>query len=234
VYNLLMKIGALDKFSLIDYSGNTTAIIFTQGCNFRCPFCHNPELVLPEQFEEPIPFEDILAFLKKRKGLLDAVEFTGGEPTLQPDLIEKMQIIKGLGYKIKLDTNGTNPEVVRSAIAKNLVDYIAMDVKSSLEKYDEIAGVPVNKEKIKESLDLIKSSAPDYEFRTTLIRGFHDKTEMEKIGEIIRGAKRYYIQNAHFDKTVKPGFKRHPLTKETLIEFCEIVKTFDVNCEIRG
>ena len=229
-----MKIGALDKFSLIDYSGYTTAIIFTQGCNFRCPFCHNPELVLPEQFEEPIPFGDVFEFLKKRKGLLDAVEFTGGEPTLQLDLLDKMREIKALGYKIKLDTNGTNPEVVRKAISENLVDYIAMDVKGSIERYNEIAGVPVDTEKIKESVELIKGSAPDYEFRTTLIRGFHDETEMEKIGRLISNAKRYYIQNAHFDKTVKPNFKRHPLTKETLIKFCEIVKKFNVNCEIRG
>ena len=228
-----MKIGALDKFTLIDYPGFATAIIFTQGCNFRCPFCHNPELVLPEQFEEPIPFEDVIKFLKKRKGLLDAVEFTGGEPTLQPDLLDKMREIKSLGYRIKLDSNGSNPEVLRKAVEQNLVDYIAMDVKGSLEKYSEIAGVPVNTEKIRESIEFIKSNAPDYEFRTTLIRGFHDETEMERIGKLISNAKRYYIQNAHFDKTVKPNFKRHPLTKETLIKFCEIVKKFNVNCQIR-
>jgi pyruvate formate lyase activating enzyme len=229
-----MKIGAFDKFSLIDYSGYATAIIFTQGCNFRCPFCHNPELVLPEQFETPLPFEEIYAFLKKRKGLLDAVEFTGGEPTLQPDLLEKMQALKALGYRIKLDTNGTNPDVVKQAILENLVDYIAMDVKGSLERYSEIAGVNVDTEKIEQSINLIKNSAPDYEFRTTLIRGFHDAAEMERIGALISGAKRYFIQNAHFDKTVKPNFKRHPLTRETLEEFCKIIKSHNVRCEIRG
>ena len=228
-----MKIGALDKFTLIDYPGFATAIIFTQGCNFRCPFCHNPELVLPEQFEEPIPFENILKFLKKRKGLLDAVEFTGGEPTLQPDLLDKMSEVKALGFKIKLDSNGSNPEVLKKAIDQDLVDYIAMDVKGSLERYSEIAGVPIDTEKIKESVDLIKSSTLDYEFRTTLIKGFHDETEVKRIGELIRNAKRYYLQNAHYDKTVKKGFKRDSFTRETVNMFCNIIKSCGIKCSVR-
>ncbi len=229
-----MRIGAIDKFTLIDFPNRTAAIIFTQGCNFRCPFCHNPELVLPEKFETPIALEEVFAFLDKRKGLLEGVEFTGGEPTLQSDLITVMEKIKQKGFQIKLDTNGTNPAVLKGALQKKLVDYIAMDIKSSLEKYNEIAGVSVDTEKIKESIEIIKKHAPEYEFRTTVINGFHDKKEMEEIGKLISGAKQYFIQVPHFDKTVKEGFSAPPFNRETLEEFCSIIKSYNIeNCKIR-
>ena len=229
-----MLIGAIDKFTLIDFPGRTAAIIFTQGCNFRCPFCHNPELVLPEKFESPIPMKEIFTFLEKRKKLLDGVEFTGGEPTMQKDLINVMHQIKKMGFEIKLDTNGTNPDILEQAFSESIVDYVAMDIKSSLKRYDEIAGVPVDKEKLLKSIQLIKKRAPEYEFRTTVINGFHDEAEMERIGKLIENSKKYFIQKPHFDKTVKENFSRPPFRDETLENFCRIIKKHNVKiCEIR-
>ena len=228
-----MRIGALDKFTLIDFPGHVSAIIFTQGCNFRCPFCHNPELVIPEQFTESIPFDEVLRFLKSRRRLLDGVEFTGGEPTLQPDLLEKMRTIKELGYAIKLDSNGTNPDMVKQAISEDLVDYVAMDVKGSLERYNEVAGVNVDTEKVARSIDLIKNSAPDYEFRTTLIKGFHDVAEMEKIGALVDGAKRYFLQQAHYEKTVKSGFSRPLFGEQELLFLCKTASKYVQECQVR-
>ena len=229
-----MLIGAIDKFTLIDFPGRTAAIIFTQGCNFRCPFCHNPELVLPDKFEKPIPLEDIISFLEKRKKLLDGVEFTGGEPTLQKDLIEVMRKIKKMGFQIKLDTNGTNPDILKQAFSENLTDYVAMDVKSSLEKYYEISGVSVDTNKLAESIEIIKKYSPEYEFRTTVIKEFHDEVEIDKIGKMIENAKKYFIQKPHFDKTVKENFSRPPFKKETLENFCKIIKSHNIEvCEIR-
>ncbi len=229
-----MLIGAIDKFTLIDFPGRIAAIIFTQGCNFRCPFCHNPELVLPEKFEKSIPEEEVVDFLKRRKKFLDGVEFTGGEPTLQNDLPEFAKKVKAMGYKIKLDTNGTNPEMLKNLFSQNLIDYVAMDVKSSLEKYDEIAGVSVEKEKIAQSIRMIKELASDYEFRTTVINGFHDAREIDAIGVLIENAKRYFIQKPHFDKTVKEGFSRSKFTQEELEKFCDVIKSHGIReCGIR-
>ena len=229
-----MLIGAIDKFTLIDFPGHIAAIIFTQGCNFRCPFCHNPELVLPEKFEKPIPLKEIFAFLENRKKLLDGVEFTGGEPTLQKDLLEVMRKIKEKGYAIKLDTNGTAPHILKAAFSEKLVDYVAMDVKSSFEKYEQIAGVPVDTENLKKSIEIIKKYAPEYEFRTTVINGFHNEEEMEKIGKAIENAKKYFIQKPHFDKTVSENFSRPPFKPSTLEQFCKIIKSHNVeNCAIR-
>ena len=229
-----MLIGAIDKFTLIDFPGHIAAIIFTQGCNFRCPFCHNPELVLPEKFEKPISLKEVLTFLEKRKNLLDGVEFTGGEPTLHKDLLEIMRMIKEMGYAIKLDTNGTNPLILKKAFSEKLIDYVAMDVKSSFEKYNEIAGVSVDTENLKKSVELIKKYAPEYEFRTTVINGFHNKEEMEKIGKIVENAKQYFIQKPHFDKTVSENFSCPPFKLGTLEQFCKIIKAHNVeNCAIR-
>jgi len=229
-----MRIGGFNKFSLIDYPNKTCAIIFTQGCNFRCPFCHNPELVLPEQFTETIQIDWIIHFLKKRKGLLDAVEFTGGEPTVQKDLLDVIKKIKDLGYLIKLDTNGSHPEVIKKAIQENLVDYFAMDIKAPLEDYSLVAGVNVDIDKIRKSIKLIIMKAKDYEFRTTAIRRFHTKESFRKIGILIKGAKRYYIQNAHYDKTVSKEFMKEKIFyKEEIRDFCKEVKPYVGKCIVR-
>lgn len=162
-----MKLGGLVKFTLIDFPGTPAAIVFTQGCNFRCRYCHNPELVYPHLFTPSMPEEEIMAFLKRRQGTLEGVVISGGEPTLQEDLVRFMTDVKSLGYKTKLDTNGTRPEVLKELIDKKLVDFIAMDLKAPLEKYALITGVDANSTVIRHSMDLIVKSGLDYQFRTT-------------------------------------------------------------------
>ena len=162
-----MRIGGLIKFTLIDYPGRVAAVVFTQGCNFRCRYCHNPELVYPHLLQEPMPEEEVLAFLRRRQGALEGVVVTGGEPTLQPDLIRFLEDVKALGYKIKLDTNGSKPEVIQEAIDKKLVDYIAMDLKAPLEKYSLITGVEFEPTTLQQSMRIITESGLPYEFRTT-------------------------------------------------------------------
>jgi pyruvate formate lyase activating enzyme len=159
-----MKIGGLQKFSLIDYPGRISAIVFTQGCNFRCPYCHNPELVDPAQYGPILPEAEVISFLKKRRGKLDAVTLTGGEPTLQPDIDRFLEEIKGMGYLTKVDTNGSNPDVLERLIQGRLVDYLAMDVKGPLQKYGQIAGTEVETRKIRKSIALIANSEIDHEY----------------------------------------------------------------------
>ncbi|NCO28583.1 MAG: anaerobic ribonucleoside-triphosphate reductase activating protein [Caldiserica bacterium] len=228
-----MLIGGLTKFSLIDYPGHTCAIIFTQGCNFRCPYCQNPELVLPEMFTEKMPTREVIDFLKKRAGLLDAVEFTGGEPTMQIDLIEFAREIKNMGFKIKVDTNGTIPETIEEGLKARTIDYIAMDIKASLDRYEEVVKVSVNKEKIKRSIEIIMKDAPDYEFRTTVIKGFHDKDEIERIGKTVNGASKFFIQRPQFYKTVEKGFKRESFSNTELEEFKDALLKYVKTCAIR-
>ena len=201
-----MIIGGFQKFSLIDYPGKICAIVFTQGCNFRCPYCHNPELVDPKLFLPPIPEEEIFSFLEKRRGKLDAVEITGGEPTLHSDLLEFIGKIKNMGFLVKLDSNGTNPDVIEKAIRKKLVDYLAMDVKAPLDKYRETTGVDVDVDKIKRNIELIMNSGVDYEFRTTIVKSLLSREDILKIGELIKGAKLYILQKFVPSKTLNPKF----------------------------
>ncbi|RLC89206.1 MAG: anaerobic ribonucleoside-triphosphate reductase activating protein [Chloroflexi bacterium] len=201
-----MIIGGFQKFSLIDYPGKICAIVFTRGCNFRCPYCHNPELVNSELFLSPISEEEIFSFLEERKGKLDAVEITGGEPTLQPDLIEFLGKIKDMGFLVKLDSNGTNPDVIEEVIKNKLVDYLAMDVKAPLEKYKEITYVDVDTHKIRSNIKLIMNSGIDYEFRTTIVKSLLSKEDIIKIGELIKGANLYILQKFVPSKTLNPDF----------------------------
>lgn len=163
-----MKIGGLVKFSLIDYPGHVAAVLFTQGCNFRCPYCHNPELVYPEQYGALVPQEEIKTFLSKRCGQLDGVVITGGEPTLHADLPEFIADIRSYGYKIKLDTNGSNPEMLKKLLADKLVDFVAMDIKAPMSKYSRVAGVPTDTSAIRESIATLKSCGVPHEFRITM------------------------------------------------------------------
>ena len=188
-----MKIGGIQKFSTVDYPGYPCASIFTIGCNMRCGYCHNPELVLPEQFADSLPVEDILLFLEKRKDVLAAVTISGGEPTEQPDLIDFIRKIKAMGYLVKLDTNGTRPHVIGQLLTEKLVDFIAMDIKGPLSKYVQIAARPIDGEAITESIALIKTM-PGHEFRTTIVRSQLTVQDFEKIGEMVQGAKRYALQ----------------------------------------
>jgi len=187
-----MNIGGFQKFSLIDYPGKISAVIFTQGCNFRCPYCHNPELL--ETKAGLINEKQVLDFLETRKRQLEAVVITGGEPTLQLDLIIFLEKVNKMGFLVKLDTNGTKPRIIKKALELNLVDYVAMDIKGPIGKYEEIAGVKVNTTDIVKSIKLIMEKALDYEFRTTITREQLKKEDIKEIGRLINGAKKYRLQ----------------------------------------
>lgn len=187
-----MRIAGLQKSSLIDYPEKIACIVFTQGCNFRCGYCHNPELF--ENKEPLMSLEAFFDFLKSRQGKLDGVVITGGEPTLQKDLKDFVKNIKDLGFLVKLDSNGTNYEVLKDLVNENLLDYIAMDIKAPIDKYEFIVNCNVNIENIKKSINLIKNSGVDYEFRTTVLKSQLSYEDFEKIGQLISGAKRYYLQ----------------------------------------
>ena len=212
-----MKIGGLQRVSLIDYIDEICAIVFTAGCNFRCPYCHNPELVTGNI--NTIEESDLFNFLVKRKGKLTAVSITGGEPTLHKDLPEFIKKIRDFGYKIKLDTNGTNPQMINKLLNNNLIDYIAMDIKAPIEKYEKVVDVKVNKEAIKESVEIIKSSNIDYEFRTTVVKELLSKEDILTIANMIKGAKAYCLQRFIPSKTLDENFlNKTPLSDKELKE----------------
>jgi len=190
-----MDFSGWEKLSLVDYDDNITTTLFTSGCNFRCPFCHNSDLVLKPSETPRIAWNEIMDYLSRRKAVLDAVCVTGGEPTLMDDLIDKLKDIKSLGYKIKLDSNGSHPEVLKDVVSKGLVDYIAMDIKNSPEKYHMTAGtLNFDIERIKESASFLINGTLTYEFRTTLIEEYHNEKDFEEIGSWLEGAKKYYLQ----------------------------------------
>lgn len=202
-----MKIGGFQKVSLIDYPGRISAVVFTQGCNFRCPFCHNPELVDPERFAGLIPEPEILSFLEKRKGRLDAVVITGGEPTLQPELTPFIIHLKALGYRVKLDTNGTFPDLLEEMLGRKLLDYVAMDIKAPLERYDEMTKTKTDSRRIGRSISLIMGSGVDYEFRTTAVKSLLGAEDIERIGRLISGAKRFVLQKFVATKTLDRSYR---------------------------
>ncbi|MDD4358492.1 MAG: anaerobic ribonucleoside-triphosphate reductase activating protein [Candidatus Pacebacteria bacterium] len=203
-----MKIGGLQKTTLIDYPGEIACIVFLIGCNFRCPFCYSKELVEEDPNGLFLDEEDFFSFLKKRKGQLDACVICGGEPTLNKEIFDFCKRIKSLDYKVKLDTNGSNPEVLKKLIKENLIDYVAMDVKAPFSKYDKATGAKVDVFKIKESINIIKDSGVDYEFRTTIVPQIHTLNDLKKIALEISPAKRYFIQNFRNDKDlIDPDFK---------------------------
>ena len=190
-----MAIVGIDKLSLLDYEDKVSVVLFSQACNMRCPFCHNGEAVLGASKEDEIDFNEILDFLKTRKGLIDAVVFTGGEPTLEPDLKVKIKAVRDLGFLIKLDTNGTNPEIVESLLDEGLIDYVAMDIKNCPNLYAETCGLKfINLDNIKKSIAIIMAKAPDYEFRTTLVKELHERMDYEAFLNLIKGAKRLFLQ----------------------------------------
>ncbi|MEK7189033.1 MAG: anaerobic ribonucleoside-triphosphate reductase activating protein [Patescibacteria group bacterium] len=199
-----MMIGGLQKSTLIDYPGKISAIVFTAGCNLNCGYCHNPEL---RQYSPRSSEEEVLSFLRKRANQLDAVTITGGEPTVQPDLPAFAAKLKGLGFLVKLDTQGTNPQMVRDMVHRGLVDYIAMDLKAPLERYAEVTNSFVDQDAIRESISLIMAEAPDYEFRTTIVAEQLGVGDIEEIGKLIQGAKRHYAQGFVASKSLNdPAF----------------------------
>lgn len=190
-----MQISGLQKLTLLDYPGTVACTIFTAGCNFRCPFCHNAMLVLPEQIEETSLSEDeVLKFLKKRQGVLEGVAVTGGEPLLHADMPQLLRKIKDLGYKIKLDTNGSNPKLLREIVGAGLVDRVAMDIKNSPEQYPETVGCRVDMAAVEESKNFLLGGTIDYEFRTTVVKGIHTEESLIEAAKWIAGAKEYYLQ----------------------------------------
>lgn len=190
-----MRIGGFQKMTLIDFPGVIATTVFTVGCSFRCPFCHNPELVIKSQFPALNDLEnEFFVHLEKRKGRLEGVCITGGEPTIQPDIIEFIKKIKAMGYLVKLDSNGTRPDVLRKVIQEKLVDFIAMDIKSSPRNYSKTVGLKADIKRIKLSVEMIMNSRIPYEFRTTVVPGIHTEKDFVEIGKWIRGAKSYYLQ----------------------------------------
>lgn len=188
-----MRISGLQKLTLMDFPEVVSCIIFTQGCNFRCPFCHNASLVGGVGDNE-ISEDEVLDFLKERKKLLDGVVITGGEPTLNSDIAEFLKKIKNLGYLIKLDTNGTNPDLLKKLVSDKLVDYVAMDIKNCPEKYEKATGVNKFMEKVTQSKDFLLTGAIDYEFRTTVVKGIHTKDDLISLAKWIAGANKYFLQ----------------------------------------
>lgn len=189
-----MNIGGLHKFSLIDFHGKICAVIFTQGCNFKCPFCHNQGLLSCDTFDESYCQENIFEFLESRIGLLGGVVVTGGEPTMQKNLMPFLKKVKGMGYSVKLDTNGSNPDVLEKVIQAELVDYIAMDIKAPPEKYYLLSCVDVKIENIKRSIDIIQNSGLEYEFRTTVVSPFLDLSDLREIASLLNDKRRYKLQ----------------------------------------
>lgn len=228
-----MKIKGLEKVTLIDYPEKVACSIFIFGCNFRCPYCHNPELVVDDGMPE-IKENEILQFLEERKSFIDGVCVSGGEPTLNENLPDFLKKIKDIGFSVKLDTNGTNPGMLEQLINAKLVDYIAMDIKSPLEKYEKVVRAEVDLEKIKKSVETIKNSGLEYEFRMTVPPGFFDESDFLKIGKWLNGSKRFYLQQFRGIKTLDKKFVgKKPVSKEELEKFCNILKPFFKYCEIR-
>jgi len=231
-----MIIGGLQRFSLIDYPGKISAIVFTRGCNFRCPYCHNPELVDPQRYAEPWQEEEYWAFLQSRtQKKLDAVVVTGGEPTLQEDLEPFLEKIRKMGFLIKLDTNGSNPDVLKDLLSANLVDYIAMDIKAPLEKYSEVAKVPIDKTDIQESIELIKQSTVDHEFRTTIAKNVLSKEDVVNIAKMLQGEKLYILQRCVPTKILDPLFlaQFEPYTHEELEQIANLIENYVLQCLVR-
>ncbi len=231
-----MLIGGFQKSSLIDYPEKIAAIVFTQGCNFRCPYCHNPELIqFSENFDkQAINEDDLFDFLKNRKGKLDAVVVTGGEPTLQKDLADFLFKIKSLDFDVKLDTNGTNPNMLKSLLDKNLIDYVAMDIKAPLEKYNQIVCRNIDVKSIEKSINILKTSNIKYEFRTTVVKSQLSFDDFEKIGQLIKGSDKYYLQKFLPTKTLNKEFMGETTySDEEFIEISSLLQKYIKFVEIR-
>lgn len=229
-----MRIQGLQKLTLLDFPERMACTVFTAGCNFRCPFCHNASLVTHIPAEPEMNEDKFFQFLNKRKGILDGVCVTGGEPLLQPDIEDFLRKIKELGYLVKLDTNGSFPEKLKDLVKKQLVDYVAMDIKNSIEGYGKTIGLDDRfHEAVKQSAAFLMEGHVDYEFRTTVTRNFHDEDEFEKIGKWIQGAKRYYLQG-FVDSGDLIESNIEGVSKEEMEMFLKKVKPYIPSSELRG
>ena len=229
-----MRISGLQKLTLLDFPGHTACTVFTGGCNYRCPFCHNAELVLRPEEQPEIPEAEFFALLEKRRGLLDGVAVTGGEPTLQPDLPEFLSRIRDLGYAVKLDTNGTRPDLLKRLVREGLVQYAAMDIKNSPARYAETAGAADPQlDRIRESAAFLLTGTVPYEFRTTVVQELHRPEDLQEIGRWLRGAERYFLQGfTDSGDLIREGL--HPCSREELDRLLAAVKPFIPAAELRG
>ncbi len=232
-----MLIGALQRFSLLDYPGKISCIVFTQGCNFRCPYCHNPELVDSRLFMPKIMPQVFFSFLEKRIQKIDAVVITGGEPTIQSDLPDFVQKIKTLGFQVKLDTNGSHPEVLSALLEKKLLDYIAMDIKAPLDLYEKVSGVSKNgslNTAILKSIELIIKSNVDHEFRTTIVKDLLSKADILAIAGMVKGAQSYILQNFVPSKTLDHTFLDcTTFNQSDLDDLLQRLEALHLKCEVR-
>lgn len=229
-----MNISGIQKLTLLDYPGKTACTIFTAGCNFRCPFCHNAPLVTEIDANERIDETEIFDFLEKRKGILDGVCITGGEPLLQQDIEFFIRRIKEMGYFVKLDTNGSFPKRLESLIDKNLIDFAAMDIKNCTDKYSVTTGIKnPDIEAVKESVELLKKGRIDYEFRTTVVKELHSSEDFEKIGKWLRGNSKYFLQQYKISENLV-GNPMTPYSEEEMKNLVNTVKIYLPNADTRG
>ena len=228
-----MKIHGLQKMTLLDFPGRVACTVFLGGCDMRCPFCHNAELIdgsAPAVMEE----EELLAFLKKRQGLLEGVAVTGGEPLLRPDILQLAEKIRDLGYPLKLDTNGTHPDRLREMIDRGLAAYVAMDIKNSPDRYAQTAGLEtMDLGPVRESVSILMEGKTDYEFRTTTVAELHDEDSFRGIGQWIRGARRYFLQK-FTDRDTVPFGGFHAPADEKMRRYAEIAREYVPSVELRG
>lgn len=229
-----MKIAGLQKLTLLDYPGKVACSMFTPGCNYLCPFCHNAALVLPERPRGEIHGGDVLAFLRKRVGMLDGVCVSGGEPLLQAGLTDFLREVKALGYAVKLDTNGSNPALLGLLIDEGLLDYAAMDIKNNLSKYCETAGVPgLDLDTVVQSAELLMQERIPFEFRTTLVREFHTREDVLEIGRWLQGAPRYFLQHFVDSGDLLSG-GLHPVEEAEMRVMADILRSYVKEVELRG
>ena len=230
-----MRLGGLQKLTLLDYPGLVACTVFTVGCNMRCPFCQNASLVNRIEEENLLPEEEFFSFLKKRQGILDGVCITGGEPTLQPDLNDFIAKIKSMGFKVKLDTNGSFPDKVKEILDSGNVDMVAMDLKNTLDRYAETVGIPgFDTSKIFESINIIRSSGVEYEFRTTVVSPLHRPEDFGELAKMVEGSPRYFLQNFVDSGDLVAGEGMTALTEEELKQALANAKEIIPQTKIRG
>lgn len=231
-----MNFSGIEPFSLMEYPGEVACILFTRGCNLRCGYCHNPELVLPERFQnqDVLSERSVLDFLEKRRGLLDAVSICGGEPTLQPDLLHFIATLKDMGFKVKLDTNGLQPKVVEYVLAYNMVDYIAMDIKMPISEYTIVSPMKANIMNLRESIMRISAASIMYEFRTTIVEAIHTKDVIIKMAKELSGVKKWVLQGFRTGKVLDNRYETYPSTSHAYLQqLQQDVMSIVPNVEIR-
>jgi pyruvate formate lyase activating enzyme len=229
-----MKIGGIQKTSLLDYPDTISAIIWTIGCNFRCPFCYNKDLVFGKV--ATISEEEVLSFLEKRKGMLEGLVISGGEPLLQDDIVSFTEKVKKMGYLVKIDTNGMYPEMLKKLIDKKLVDYIAMDLKAPKNKYENLSGVKTDIKKIENSIEIIRNSSINYEFKTTFAPDLLTREDIVEIAKWLKGSKRFYLQQFNNEANLISSKLQNskPYSKDELIDTLKDIKPYFEYCDVRG